>query len=131
MGNGDVATMETDNTLATATVSTLPAPPPTPAAPAQGQSDMEATLLRLLAPMQQQLTQLGPMHWQLQGVALGLETVTNKVAYLEADREDSDFDSYDGEEDEETGLLEEEAMNVGGDASLAKPTRKGRVQRPF
>mgnify|MGYP000686102277 CR=1 FL=1 len=64
--------------------------------------------------MQQQLAQLFPMNQRLEQVAEVLENVTNKVAYLEADREDSDYESYDGEDVELDLLRGDETKNNSG-----------------
>ena len=80
--------------------------------------------------MQQQLAQLAPMNQRLERVAKGLENVTNKVAYLEADREDSDYESYDGE-DVELNLLQDDDTRAnsgtsGFVAGEANPKGRGR-----
>ena len=80
--------------------------------------------------MQQQLAQLVPMNQRLEQVAQGLDNVTNKVADLEADREDSDCESYDGE-DVELDLLQgdETKTNSGAPgfvAAEANPKGRGR-----
>ena len=117
--------METDVPKEVVFVQTQPTPTP------QGQEDLTTTLQRLLAPMQQQLAQLVPMNQRLEHVAQGLENVTNKVAYLEADREDSDYDeSYDGEDVELDLLQGDETKNNSGApgfvAGEANPKGRGR-----
>ena len=124
MNAGDVAAMDTDVQQALASQQAPPAPMP------QGQEDLATTLQRLFAPMQQQLAQLAPMSQRLEKVAEGLNNVTNKVAYLEADREDSDFDSFDGEDAELDLLQEDETMTNGGEfGSAGQVSPKGRGRR--
>ena len=124
MSAGDIAAMDTDVQQALASHPTPPAPTP------QGQEDLATTLQRLLAPMQQQLAQLAPMNQRLEKVAEGLYNVTNKVAYLEADQQDSDFDSFDGEEAELDLLQEDEKITNGGESGPAgQENPKGRGRR--
>ena len=118
----DTAAMETD----LAGVVTEQPTPPTPAQPLVVQADMLTTLQKLLAPMQQQLTQLAPMYQQLQAVSNELTTVKIKVAYFES-RDDSDYDSY-ADDDEEQDPLEDEASNLGGE-TLGVAKGKGRARR--
>ena len=71
------------------------------------------------------------MNQRLEQVAEGLENVTNKVAYLEADREDSDYDeSYDGMDVELDLLQGDETKNNSGApgfvAGEANPKGRGR-----
>ena len=98
---------------------------PTPPAPTpQGQEDLATTLQRLLAPMQQQLAQLAPMNQRLEKLAEGLENVTNK------DREDSNYETYDGENVELNLLQDDDTRANSGTSGFvageANPKGRGR-----
>ena len=85
----------------------------------------------MLAAIQQQLTQLGPMQQQLAHLPEmheQLQTVTNKVAYLEA-RDDSDYDDCDVDETELSDVvLQNNAFFIGDEGAQQQET-KGRGRR--
>ena len=75
---------------------------------AAGQAPVQQPdIATILQGIQQQLAHLTPMNAQLQVVAQGLEVVTNKVAYMEAKQEDSDYSDSEGEEGEHEELVSE------------------------
>ena len=135
MEQDDAGSMQTDagrgsgeGRLTQQTEFVLPAP-----VVATQPTDMMAILQSIqsnMGAMQAQLGHLQPMNDQLQRVAKGLDTVTNKVSYMEAQQEDSDY-NYDEElanvgNEEYDGLVSEgaqpESFVIGG----KKKTRSGR-----
>ena len=128
------AAMQTDagrgsgETMSTQQVPVLPPP----VVPTQS-TDMLAILQNLqanMAAMQAQLGHLQPMNEQLQRVAQGLDTVTNKVAYMEAQQEDSDY-NYDEElanvgNEEYESLVSDGAHTENYVIGRKKKTRSGR-----
>ena len=76
----------------------------------------------LLQGIQQQLTQLAPMNAQL-------TTLSNKVAYLEAKEEDSDYYNSEGEDGEAEGLEAEANQFFIGESGKGTDDPKGRGRR--
>ena len=68
------------------------------------------------------------MNAQLQVVAQGLEVVTNKVAYMEAKQEDSDYSGSEGEEGEEEELVRDANKFFIGESGVGEEP-KGRGRR--
>ena len=71
------------------------------------------------------------MNQQLQAVANGLATVTNKVAYMEANGNDSDY--VDGDDEEELDDIQTDAnqfyIGEGGGGAPMEAVGRGRRRR--
>ena len=84
----------------------------------------------ILQGIQQQLVHLAPMNQRLEVVAKGLETVTNKVAYLEAHQDGSDYyEESEGEENEHGELAAEAGKFFIGENGTTGEEPKGRGRR--
>ena len=86
-------------------------------------------MVAILLGIQQQLAQLTPMNQQLQAMQNGLETVQNKVAYMQANQDDSDYDDYSIDGTELEDIARDANKFFIGDGGAENENAKGRGRR--